>query len=46
MKKGPPNKAVIIPTGISMGDITVRAMVSAKIINMPPAKADAGNSIL
>ena len=46
MKKGPPNKAVIIPTGISVGDIIVLAIVSVKIINIPPTNAEAGISIL
>ena len=45
-KKGPPNKAVIIPTGISIGEIIVRAMVSANTIKMPPINAEAGRRIL
>lgn len=46
MKKGPPNNAVIIPTGISIGEIIVLAIVSANIINILPSKADPGSSIL
>lgn len=46
MKKGPPKSAVITPTGISTGDIIVLAIVSAKIINIPPISAEDGNNIL
>lgn len=46
IKNGPPNNAVIIPTGISIGEIIVLAMVSAKIINIPPINPEEGNSIL
>lgn len=46
MKNGPPNSAVIIPTGISIGEIIVLAIVSANIINIAPSSADAGRRIL
>ena len=38
--------AVIMPTGISVGAIMVRAKVSQIIRKLAPKKIDAGNSIL
>jgi len=43
IKNGAPQSAVIIPTGISVGDKTVLATVSAHTKKIPPANADVGN---
>jgi hypothetical protein len=45
MKKGPPMSAVIAPTGISVGDNSVRAPVSHKMRNAPPRKNAPGTRI-
>jgi len=39
MKNGPPQKAVIIPIGISSGAIKIRAIASAQTKKIPPNKA-------
>jgi hypothetical protein len=44
MKNGPPANAVTIPTGISDGESSVRAKVSAMTKKIPPMHADAGKS--
>ena len=46
MKKGPPNIAVMIPTGISVGASKVRANVSQIIKKLAPNNMDVGISIL
>src|SRR5262249_17966686 len=43
-KKGPPMIAVMIPTGISTGATTVRAMRSHTMRNVAPKSADAGST--
>ena len=42
MKNGAPKNAVIIPTGSSVGEIIVRAIVSVHTKNIPPTNADEG----
>ena len=42
MKNGPPASAVRTPTGISVGAITVREMVSQTARNAPPASMEHG----
>ena len=42
MKNGPPNRAVITPTGISAGAMIVRARVSHNVRNIPPKRIVAG----
>src|SRR6185436_2521268 len=44
-KKGPPIKAVTTPTGISSGDISVRAARSHNTRNAAPNNAEAGSTI-
>jgi len=46
MKNGPPQKAVIIPIGISCGAIIMRAKASAQTKNIPPNKALTGITYL
>ncbi len=41
-KNGPPSSAVITPTGISAGAMTVRAKVSHNVRKDPPARMEAG----
>src|SRR5205085_11518855 len=45
MKNGPPRRAVITPTGISVGAKSVRAAVSHNTRNAAPRKKDAGISV-
>ena len=45
-KKGPPRRAVITPTGISAGAITVRASVSHRTRKVPPKRNDTGASLV
>lgn len=42
MKKGPPRRAVIIPTGISASVIMVRDSMSQRARKLPPARKVAG----
>jgi hypothetical protein len=44
MKKGPPNSAVITPTGISVGASTVRESASHAARNAAPRKIEHGIS--
>jgi hypothetical protein len=46
MKKGAPQNAVIIPTGISVGAIIVLATVSEQIKKHAPNKAEDGSNAL
>lgn len=46
MKHGPPMSAVITPTGISVGAITVLARASQRTRNAPPSSKHEGITIL
>ena len=45
MKKGPPKRAVMTPTGISTGQTRLRAAVSAARRSPAPTRAEAGTTI-
>lgn len=46
MKKGPPDRAVTIPTGKSIGARTILLSVSHNMMNIAPTSIDEGIKIL